>query len=258
LADNKIFYAMCDLYKSLCAQKSHPEASANLDLLLRKRVGSLSMSELINIVQPKKGGSEIGKMRAWFLQFHVKCYMGVAFPAHDEMESEILTRLMRALKDRIDLSSTLFQMVIMNIAAESVAYDKAEANNDPARNAQGYFFFLRHNVRTFIALLTHFHSDLLDHSREELASNQEMTRSGKIPPVSEVVMFSLRLYSLWFTKNWPFLQKCMENDDPDALTAYHIRELFGLLAAVLNLVFEQYPLNDVRSALWVFCRCMTS
>jgi hypothetical protein len=247
LHDNKVFYALHDLYQSLCSKKAHPEAGSNLDLLLRKRLATADHLELVKLVHTKHGNVAVGQLRAWFLKLHVFLYLGVAFTAHEEMESEVLNRLSLALKDGTALDTTLVHMAVINIAAESVAFEKSQAGVDPLKNAEAYFFFLRHNVRTFLELLKHLYNNLQEHFREGLASNQDSTGSGKLPPVSEPAIFAIRLYSLWFTKNWEFLQKCMSTDQPDPKTSHHIRELFAVFAPVLTMIFEQYPLSDVVS-----------
>jgi hypothetical protein len=247
LHDNKVFYALHDLYQSLCSKKAHPEAGSNLDLLLRKRLATANHLELVKLVQPKHGNVAVGQLRAWFLKLHVFMYLGVAFSAHEEMESEVLNRLSLALKDGTALDTTLVHMAVINIAAESVAFDKSQAGVDTLKNAEAYFFFLRHNVRTFLELLKHLYNNLQEHFREKVTSDQDSTGSGKIPPVSEPAIYAIRLYSLWFTKNWEFLQKCMSTDQPDLKTSHHIRELFAVFAPVLTMVFEQYPLSDVVS-----------
>jgi hypothetical protein len=247
LHDNKVFYALHDLYQSLCSKKAHPEAGSNLDLLVRKRLNTAEHSELVRLVQPKEGSVAVGQLRAWFLKLHVSMYHGAAFSTHGEMESEVLTRLSMALKEGTPLATTLVHMAIINIAAESVAFEKSQAGIEELKNAEAYFFFLRHNVRTFLELLRNLHAQLDKHFREGVESKQDSSSTGKIPPVSEPAMFAIRLYSFWFTKNWAFLQKCMSTDQPDFVTANHIRELFTILAPIVTMIFEQYPLADVSS-----------
>jgi hypothetical protein len=260
LADNKIFYALDYLYESMCAQKVHPEASANLDALLRKRLSTLPVNngemnkaipidKMVEMVRPKDGNSAIATLRAWFLQLHVMCYSGVKFAAHDEMETEVLWRLSEALRQELNLDSTLFHMSIINIGAEYVAFEKAHTggnHSEVEKNAQAYLFFVRHNVRTFSELLRHLHDRLEEQSRECVATSDQAQQSNiKIPPISNAAMYSIRLYSLWFTQNWAFLHRCTGTDQLDIDSANHIRALFTILAAVLTMIYEQYPLSNV-------------
>jgi hypothetical protein len=245
LGDTKYFYALSHLYQSLCSQVQHPEASQNLDLLLRKRL-NIPMNDLIHAVKTRHGGNSVATLRAWFLRLHVECYQGVQFSAHDEMEAEILNRLSTALKDGTDVSSTVFHMVMISIGGEYVAVEKAQRKLDADKNAQAYFFLLRHNVKLFRELLVHLYDKLESQFRENvMPSSQEP--AGKLPPVAETTLYSIRLYSLWITKNWPLLQKCMETGRPDAAMASDIRDLWNILAAVLNAIYEQYPLYDTVS-----------
>jgi hypothetical protein len=245
LGDTKYFYALSHLYQSLCSQVQHPEASQNLDLLLRKRL-NIPMNDLIQAVKTRHGGNAIATLRAWFLRLHVECYQGVEFSAHEEMEAEILNRLSTALKDGTDVSSTVFHMVMISIGGEYVAVEKAQRQIDPVKNAQAYFFLLRHNVKLFRELLLHLYDKLEGQFRESVSSSSQEP-AGKLPPVAETTLYSIRLYSLWFAKNWEFLQRCMESGKPDAATAGDIRDLWNILAAVLNAIYEQYPLFDTVS-----------
>lgn len=245
LNDNKYFYALSHLYQSLCSEVQHPEASQNLDLLLRKRL-NIPMNDLIQVVRTRHGGNAIATLRAWFLRLHVECYQGVEFTAHDEMENEILNRLSTALKDGTDVSSTVLHMVLVSIGGEYVAVEKAQRQIDPVKNAQAYFFLLRHNVKLFRLLLCHLREKLEGQSRESVTSS-EQDPVGKLPPVAETTLCSIRLYSLWFAKNWSLLQKCMESGHPDAVTAADIREIWTVFASVLNAIYEQYPLYDTIS-----------
>jgi hypothetical protein len=114
------------------------------------------------------------------------------------------------------------------------------------KNAQAYFFLLRHNIRLFKELLFHLHDKLEGQFQENVTSSPEEP-VGKLPPVAETTLYSIRLYSLWFTKNWPLLQRCMESGKPDAAMAADIRDLWNVFAAVLNAIYEQYPLFDTIS-----------
>ncbi|KAF2431601.1 hypothetical protein EJ08DRAFT_182382 [Tothia fuscella] len=256
LADNKVFYALDHLYQAMCARQVHPEAAANLDLLLRKRLTRVpthegEVNQLVPIqavmdwVRPKDENNDIATLRAYFLQLHAMCYPGVEFASHNDIEDEIMWRLTNALKHRLELSSTLFRMVVINIGAEHVAFNKAQADIEPENNARAYIFFVRHNVRTFTALLCHLHEQLEEQSREGVAASGGHSPNIKIPPISDAAMYSIRLYSLWFTQNCVFLQRCTEPGQLEPKSVEYIRNMFTYLAPVLTFIFEQYPLSDV-------------
>lgn len=202
---------------------------------------AIPVNQLIPKVRPSKDvGIAVATLRAWFLQLHVSFFDGVPFDKHAEMESEVLARLEQALKDNIKLGGTLLNMVFINMAAEYAAVARANQGVEATRNAQMYFFCFQHNVKTFKVLLAH----LL--GRLESRVGDSVTAAGHNPnqPLAHsVILQAVRLYSFWFTCNWSFMQKCMENNSPDVAVAEDVRQLWRLLAHVATAVYEQYELE---------------
>ena len=56
----------------------------------------------------------------WFVRLHARCYKGVDFSEHEELESEVLSQLAVELKER-SMDGTLNKFVLINIAAEFFA-----------------------------------------------------------------------------------------------------------------------------------------
>ena len=70
---------------------------------------------------PQQDVHEPGKaLLGWFLLLHARCYKGVEFTEHDELETEMLSQLVIDLKER-SLEGTLHKLVLINIAAEYFA-----------------------------------------------------------------------------------------------------------------------------------------
>jgi hypothetical protein len=176
------------------------------------------------------------------LQLHVHFYKGVHFDQHEEMESEVLARLKHALKDGTNLDGTLLSMALINTAAEYVAHNHAMENIRAQENAQMYFFCFRHNVRTFNVLLGHFQEALESQARASLTDPDHVATAL---PISGAALQTIRVYILWFSVNWSWMQKCIETDSPDPEVAEYIRQLWRLLAHVLNAIYVQYPLFEI-------------
>lgn len=243
---NKYFYALSHLYHSLCSEIPYPEASQNLEILLRKRL-NIPWDDLIQKVWTQDGGSPVATLRAWFLKFHLECYQGAEFSRHDQMESEIVTQLSNALKDNTDLSSTLMHMVTISTGGEFFALEKANREVEPEKNAKACFFLIHHNVKLFRELLYHLYDKLEGQFRESVTSSSQ-DFMPKLPPVTETTIQCIRLYTLWLVKTWKLLQQLVESGSPDhAIVAVDIRQLWHIFADCLNAIFQQYPLLDSKS-----------
>jgi hypothetical protein len=249
--DGKYFPALASLYQSLASAFPHPQAASNLDILMVKRL-AVPINQIIPKVKPSGDQSNaVATLRAWFLQLHANFFRGHLFDKHVEMESEVLVRLTQALKDNTNLEGTLLSMALINMAAEYVALSQAKQGIRAQENAQMYFFCFRHNVKTFKVLLSHFHENLESQARASIVAQDNR---AAIPPITAVALHTVRVYMLWFNVNWSFLQRCMEDNTPEPEVAEDIRQLWRLLARVLNGIFEQYPLFEIPAV--SDCNCL--
>lgn len=57
------------------------------------------------------------------MRLHARCYNGVEFVEHEELESEVLSQLAIDLKER-SLEGTLNKFILINIAAEYFAGER--------------------------------------------------------------------------------------------------------------------------------------
>lgn len=108
------------LYRALAVEEPHPSAKANLEIEFKKIEEAWSKGDLIK-TDPERNSQESGKaLVGWFMRLHARCYRGLDFPEHEELESEMLSQLAVDLKER-SFESTLNKFVMINIAAEFFA-----------------------------------------------------------------------------------------------------------------------------------------
>ena len=120
LVDGNHLSATYHLYRALAVGEPHPSAKGNLELEFRKIEDARSKGELIENGL-SRNSEEPGKaLVGCFMLLHARCYKGLDFPEHEELESEVLSQLVVDLKER-SFESTLSKFVMINIAAESYA-----------------------------------------------------------------------------------------------------------------------------------------
>ena len=120
LVDANHLSATYHLYRALAVEEPHPTAKGNLEIEFRKIEEAWSKGELIK-TDPVRNSQEPGKaLMGWFMRLHARCYKGLDFSEHEELESEVLSQLVVDLKER-SFESTLNKFVTINIAAEFFA-----------------------------------------------------------------------------------------------------------------------------------------
>ena len=120
LVDANHLSATYHLYRALAVEEPHPTAKGNLEIEFGKIEEAWKKGELIK-TDPVRNSQEPGKaLMAWFMRLHARCYKGLDFPEHEELESEVLSQLVVDLKER-SFESTLSKLVMINLAAEYVA-----------------------------------------------------------------------------------------------------------------------------------------
>ena len=120
LVDANHLSATYHLYRALAVEEPHPTAKGNLEIEFGKIEEAWSKGELIK-TDPVRNSQEPGKaLMGWFMRLHARCYKGLDFPEHEELESEVLSQLVVDLKER-SFESTLSKLVMINLAAEYVA-----------------------------------------------------------------------------------------------------------------------------------------
>lgn len=104
------------LYRALAVEEPHPTAKANLEIEFKKIEEAWSKGDLIK-TDPVRNSQEPGSaLLGWFMRLHARCYRGLDFPEHEELESEVLSQLAVDLKER-SFESTLSKLIMINTAA---------------------------------------------------------------------------------------------------------------------------------------------
>lgn len=103
------------LYCAIAVNEPHPAASQNLEVEFKKITEAWEK----NIVPTSRQDSE-GTLILWFVRLHAKLYKGEAFLTHDELEDEVINRLIILLTENIS-QVTLEKFVLTNIAAQYFA-----------------------------------------------------------------------------------------------------------------------------------------
>ena len=112
------------LYRALVVAEPHPNAQSNLELDFEKVLQSWDPKDTVNNGLEGQGQTSKNSLSDWFVRLHAKCYQGIDFPEHDELENEILSQLALDLKER-SLEGTLEKYSLINIAAEFFAGQRA-------------------------------------------------------------------------------------------------------------------------------------
>jgi len=123
LADANHMRAMYHLYRALTVEKPYPSARDNLEIEFKKVLGLQSKNQLF--AGMPGGKTPVNNLVAWFMCLHARCYKGVDFTQHDDLENEVLTTLTIELKER-PLDGTLQRLMLMNLAAQFLTQKRFE------------------------------------------------------------------------------------------------------------------------------------
>ncbi|KAF2008971.1 hypothetical protein BU24DRAFT_88956 [Aaosphaeria arxii CBS 175.79] len=242
--DNDYFRLIYYLYRSLACKTPHPHAKKNLELGFKKILAAWSKGESIS---PKSQDANMagGALVLWFCRLHSRCYKGEEFTLHDELESEVLSKLAIDLKER-PLDPILQKIILTNIAAEYFTTVQMQVSSSLDNVVQTYFFFLRLNVKTFFTLL-----QILQPELERLSEGEDVTQNGdrtpqlsdKVTAVARRVLPGLRLYSTWFTAYWHILDAKIA--EANTLSPVEVQELWKAYAATLTLLASSFPVGEL-------------
>jgi hypothetical protein len=117
LADGNHLRAIYHLYRSLCAELPHPSARGNLELEFKKIIAAWDRGEPLVKKELKDGTGANRALTSWFVRLHSKCYKGVDFPQHEELENEVISQLACELKEGHN-EGRLQTIVLINVAAQ--------------------------------------------------------------------------------------------------------------------------------------------
>ncbi|KAJ5795086.1 hypothetical protein N7457_001685 [Penicillium paradoxum] len=231
LADGNHLRATYHLYRALSAQEPHPTAKGNLEIELRKIMSAWAKRELI---RPEDAGIPGRALTPWFLYLHAKCYKGIDFPEHDELESEVLSQLAVEIRER-SLEGTLQKFCLINIAAEDFA--KVRSTEESVSDAR--VFFQRINVKTFFTLLQILLVELeRTASFEDSNSKDALPVPDKVSVVARRILPALRHYSSWLLTNSQSLVE--QKEEKDSSLSIQIKEFWKIYAGTLSLLASSF------------------
>ena len=120
LADVNHLDVLYHLYRAIAVNEPHPVARKNLEVEFKKITTAWEKKTFTQT----RNDSE-ATLILWFVRLHAKLYKGDDFSTHDELESEVLSRLSLLLKEQ-SFESTLEKFVLTNIAAEYFAAERVQ------------------------------------------------------------------------------------------------------------------------------------
>jgi len=244
LADQNHLDALYHLYRAIAVKEPHPLATKNLEVEFRKITTLWEKS----LVSRSKTDNE-STLTLWFVRLHAKLFKGVIFTGHNELESEVLSRLPLLLKED-KFEAKLEKFVIVNIAAGYYAEErvKEQGADVTAEAIQSFYFFLRLNVRFLHVLLQTLHPEIEDSSSgQDLPNGANVSKannSGKMfTAVARRILPALRQYSTWLVSQSNIIINVPDN--AQIQLHLHIKAMWSLYAEVMSRVVKFFPTGDL-------------
>ncbi|KAL2067996.1 hypothetical protein VTL71DRAFT_16094 [Oculimacula yallundae] len=245
LAEEDHLDALYHLYRALSTKEPHQLASGNLEHEFKKIISAFEKKV------PQAKTDKVSTLCGWFVLLHAKFAQGVDFTAQRvELEREILSRLSLLVKDQT-FGETLEKLVIINIAAQHFAANKAR--NDPnEKNLSSYTFYLGFNVRMMTLLLQILVPELENDLGGEEIPNGAKSTGERPEPTKEIitavarrVLPALRQYSTWLTTNSKFVMAASTSRTSDITMVTNMLELWKLYAVVLTKLNVLFPVASL-------------
>ncbi|KAK0100067.1 hypothetical protein ONS95_013118 [Cadophora gregata] len=245
LAEENHLDALYHLYRALSTKEPHQLASGNLEHEFKKIISAFEKK----LPQPKN--DKVSTMCGWFNLLHAKFSEGVDFTAtREELEREILSRLALLFKEQT-FGEILEKLVIVNIAAQYIAGNKAK-NDSNEKNLTSYKFYLGFNVRMMFLLLQALAPELENDSEgEEIPNGTNGTADRPEAPreiitaIARRLLPALRQYSTWLASSASFLMAVSTPQTSDVVMANRIIELWKLYAVVLTKLSCMFPVAEL-------------
>lgn len=238
--DGSHLRAMYHLYRAVSARIPHPTSEGNLEAEFRKVFKAWERRQLI---PEEDAGVPSKALIPYFIYLHARCYNGVDFPNHDELEGEVMNQLAVDLKER-SLDGALQKIVLINIAAEAFAEvrstrqttEASEEKSQGQAQANAYAarqFFQRINVKTFFTLLQVLLAEL-----ERSMGGESDSRAEKVTVVARRILPALRNYSSWLLQNVDALTA--QRQDKETPLSVQIKEFWKIYASTMTLLTSTF------------------
>ncbi|KAF1811445.1 hypothetical protein P152DRAFT_418769 [Eremomyces bilateralis CBS 781.70] len=242
------FRAVYHLFRTLTVE--HSVGTGNLEKELRRIELAHGRGELMAGGKGDgKEGKEIKALLAWFLRLQAGYYSAEEFPQREALEREVLSQLKIQVKKR-PVESTLFKVVVINLAAEHVATERLRALGASAtdNHRQSVLHLIRFNICTFTLLLELLRDELDRVKGEDVKSGapsgtSRRSLADRLSSLSRRVLALLHLYSAWFSMKWSILPQL-----PDPFLVAKSRELWAVYAATLTAIAKQFPAPELPAA----------
>ncbi|KAI9726257.1 MAG: hypothetical protein M1834_009058 [Cirrosporium novae-zelandiae] len=248
IADGNHLRTTYHLYRALAVEHPPPTGKRNIELEFKKITTAWEKGEPItNSTGPGKA------LVQWFIRLHAKCYKGVEFPEHDELENEVLSQLAVDLKER-SLEGTLSKITLINLAAEYYALIRLQDNPADDTPLEAFWYFQRLNVKTFFTLLRILQTELEQFAADDSNTNgtpDDSTPNGseKITAVIRRVLPAIRHYSSWLISTVDFLTSNVRGETG---LQVQIKEMWNIYANTLNLITTTFPIHDFPAIEYLF------
>jgi hypothetical protein len=212
-ADQDAFGTTYFFYRALVQPELNLNAQVNLEKHFKKT------RELWD--KPKSHNVKDGLFKNFqsrFIAFHAKCYSGVIFEEHRDLETEMVHEISVTLLQKSD-TSLLSRICLTNIAAETTAVERLGTGctkcagcqrNDPDSSCaeyqfslQAFHFFQSFNIKLASQLLRVLVAEL--QRIQKLIQSSEMEGTDKLTPMVRCLLPVLRQYSSWLLAEIPFL-----------------------------------------------------
>jgi hypothetical protein len=223
IADQDAFGITYLFYRALAQPELNLSAQSNLELHFRKTRESWDRPQSHNV---KDGLFKTFQSR--FVAFHAKCYSGIEFEEHRDLEVEMIHDISVTLLQKPD-SSLLGKICLTNIAAEATARERLQTKcknyecGEPHGNEcnhtciecltslHAYHSLQAFNIKLVSQLLRVLVAEL--QRIKKLIESSEMDSADKLTPIVRCLLPILRQYSSWLLAEVPFLV----NSNPQAL-----------------------------------------
>jgi hypothetical protein len=227
LADGNHLHATYRLYRALSARETHPTAGGNLVIESKKILSAWEKGGLAS------ASGENSRLVSRFVYLHARCYKGLEFPDHDDIENDILQQLTVDIEDH-SLSANLLQtLCLTNIAADAHAQAKYDQLSEAEQqNFNAPLYFRRLNVKTFFRIL-------------ELLLSELECSTENVSIVAQRTLPSLRHYSSWLITN----SELLISETADSGLKLHIDQFWNCYAGALTLMtstFDVLNLPDIN------------